>query len=113
MLMRPDGRLTRQGRLVRTFAFFGLVVGGVFLGSRAFAAGEPDLSPTGSGGEPIVLNADTYTVSGGETLWGIAESLKGEAEDTRDVVEEIMELNGMDDARIVAGEQIFVPLPAS
>jgi hypothetical protein len=113
MLMRPDGRLTRQGRLVRTFAFLGLVVTGVFLGSRAFAVGEGGLSPTTSEGDIVVLGADTYTVARGETLWGIAESLKGEGEDIRDVVEEIKELNGMDDSRIVAGEQILVPLASS
>jgi hypothetical protein len=113
MLMRPDGRLTRQGRLVRTFAFLVLVVAGVLLGSRAFAAGDGGYPADGGASGPITLGADTHTISPGETLWGIAESLNQEGRDTRDLVEEIMELNGLDSARIIAGEQILVPLTSS
>lgn len=110
MLMTPDGRLTRQGRLVRTFAFLALVVAGVVLGSGAFAAGGGEFGQDGKGDDPSVLQVDTYTVSPNETLWEIATSLRGEGEDTRDIVKEIMVLNGMDSAHLDAGQQIFVPL---
>ena len=110
MLMTPDGRLTRQGRLVRTFTFVALVVAGVVVGSRAFAVGGEELGQAGRGEDPLVLQVDTYTVSPNETLWEIATSLRGEGEDTRDIVKEIMVLNGMDSVRLDAGQQILVPL---
>ncbi|MCJ7826626.1 MAG: LysM peptidoglycan-binding domain-containing protein [Demequinaceae bacterium] len=99
MLMRPDGGLTRQGRLARTFLFLALVVTGLVVGSQAVAAGEEEPQQT-----------DTYTVSPGETLWGIATTLRGPGEDTRDIIEEIIALNGLERASISAGEQILIPV---
>lgn len=110
MLMRPDGRLTRQGRLVRTFAFLVLVGAGTILGSRAFAVNDGRIGQVDLGEDSLVLSADTYTVSPGETLWTIATSLRGEGEDTREIVATIMDLNGMDNARLDSGEQILIPL---
>ncbi len=99
MLMRPDGRLTRQGRLARTFMFFALVVTGVIVGSQAFAEGLTAPKPI-----------DTYTAQSGETLWGIASTLAGPGQSTRDVVDEIIVLNDLDGASIRAGEQILIPV---
>jgi hypothetical protein len=99
MLMRPDGRLTRQGRLTRTFLFFAIVIMGVVMGSQAFAEGSTPPVPT-----------DTYTVASGETLWGIASGFTGPGENTRDVVNEIIALNHLDGANIQAGEQILIPV---
>jgi LysM repeat protein len=99
MLMRPDGRLTRQGRLVRTFLFLTLAMMGVVVGSQAFADGPTPLVPT-----------DTYTVSAGETLWGIAGGLVGPGESTRDIVDEIIALNDLESATIFAGDQLRIPV---
>ncbi|MBN2176184.1 MAG: LysM peptidoglycan-binding domain-containing protein [Demequinaceae bacterium] len=99
MLMRPDGRLTRQGRLARTFLFVSLVVAGVVLGSQAVAVGDAGPEPT-----------DTYSVSPGETLWEIATALRGPGEDTRDIIDEIISLNGLEGAGVRAGQQILIPV---
>jgi hypothetical protein len=99
MLMRPDGKLTQQGRLARTFLFLSLVVAGVVFGSQAVAAGEE--SPR---------LADTYIVAPGETLWEIATDLRGPGEDTRDIIDEIISLNGFENAGLRAGEQILLPV---
>jgi hypothetical protein len=99
MLVRPDGSLSQQGRLLRTFLFVALVISAVVVGSKAVADG-PDV-PTPS---------DTYTVAAGETLWGIAFSLAGPGESTRSVVNQILELNDMQSATIDAGDQILVPV---
>jgi len=99
MLMRPDGRLTQQGRLMRTFLFLTLLVGAVVVGSQAVA--------TAAGTPPL---ADTHTVVSGETLWSIAQSVAAPGESTTDVIDEIIALNGMGTARVYAGDQILVPI---
>lgn len=97
--MRPDGRLTRQGRLARTFLFLSLVIAGVVVGSQAFAEGFEVQGPT-----------DTYTVQSGETLWGIARALAGPEQGTREIVDEILVLNDFESASLHAGEQILIPV---
>jgi LysM repeat protein len=99
MLVRPDGRLSRQGRLLRTFVFVALVVSAIVVGSKASADGPE-----------VPMPSDTHTVASGETLWGIASTLTGPGESTRSVVNEILELNEMDSATIYAGDQILVPV---
>ncbi len=99
MLVRPDGRLSQQGRLLRTFLFVAVVIAAVVVGSKASADG-PDVAP------PV----DTHTVASGETLWGIASTLAGPDESTRSVVNRILALNDMQSATIYAGDQIFVPV---
>lgn len=99
MLMRADGRLTRQGRLFRTFLGLGVLLGALFVGTQAVADGSE---------APTVV--DTHTVAQGETLWEIAAEYRASGENTRDVVQEIMDLNGMSTATLLEGEQIFVPV---
>ena len=98
-------RLTRRGR----FVFFGvplillaaLVLSfSGFLNAPAKAADSADqLSLT-----PTV----TVTVQPGESLWAIAGSVAPER-DPRDVVADIVQLNNLDAARVMPGQQLFVP----
>lgn len=97
--------LTRRGRMV----FFGLpamlVVAALlslagFLNSPAKAADSAaELQPTSS---------TSVTVQMGESLWGIAGKA-APSRDPRDVVAEIIQLNNLQDGRIVPGQQLFIP----
>jgi hypothetical protein len=98
-------RLTRRGR----FVFFGvplillaalILSFSGFLFAPAKAADSPDqLSVT-----PTI----SVTVQPGETLWAIAGSVAPER-DPRDVVADIVQLNNLDAARVMPGQQLFVP----
>jgi hypothetical protein len=98
-------RLTRRGRM----AFFGvpamLLVAALlslagFLNSPAKAADSAaQLQPT---------SATSVTVQAGQSLWGIAGAAAPDR-DPRDVVAEIVQLNNLQDGRIVPGQQLFVP----
>ena len=102
---QPPLRLTRRGR----FVFFGLPLillaalvlsFSGFLNAPAKAADSADqLSLT-----PTV----TVTVQPGESLWAIAGSVAPER-DPRDVVADIVQLNNLDAARVMPGQQLFVP----
>lgn len=98
-------RLTRRGRIV----FFGvpamLLVAALlslagFLNSPAKAADSAaQLQPT---------STTSVTVQTGQSLWGIA-GVAAPSRDPRDVVAEIIQLNNLQDGRIVPGQQLFVP----
>jgi hypothetical protein len=98
-------RLTRRGR----FVFFGvplilltalILSFSGFLNAPAKAADSADqLSLT-----PTV----TVTVQPGESLWAIAGSVAPDR-DPRDVVADIVQLNNLDAARVMPGQQLFVP----
>ena len=102
---QPPLRLTRRGR----FVFFGvplmllaalILSFSGFLNAPAKAADSVDqLSLT-----PTV----TVTVQPGESLWAIAGSVAPER-DPRDVVADIVQLNNLDAARVMPGQQLFVP----
>jgi hypothetical protein len=102
---QPPLRLTRRGR----FVFFGLPLillaalilsFGGFLNAPAKAADSADqLSVT-----PTV----SVTVQPGESLWSIAGSVAPER-DPRDVVADIVQLNNLDAAGVMPGQQLFVP----
>ncbi len=97
MLVRADGRLGREGRLLRTLVGFVVLVGALALAPRAFASGAGEPEPT-----------RPYVVAEGDTLWGIARA--EEPGTPRDVaIAAIMRLNSMSDASLRPGEQILVP----
>lgn len=97
MLVRTDGRLGREGRLLRTLVGLVVLAGTLALAPRAFASGMGEPEPT-----------RPYVVAEGDTLWGIAGAVEPGAR--RDAaVAAIMRLNSMSDASLRPGEQILVP----
>ncbi|MFH5880638.1 LysM peptidoglycan-binding domain-containing protein [Arthrobacter sp. NA-172] len=73
-----------------------------FLNSPAKAADSAaELQPT---------STTSVTVQSGQSLWGIAGTA-APSRDPRDVVAEIVQLNNLQDGRIVPGQQLFVPAP--
>lgn len=91
-------RLTRRGRTVLTTVALLLTLGAAFTAQRADADGT-------SAATPVV----THTVVAGETLWAIASGVAAPGEDVRDVVDRLMELNGLDGGGLRSGQQILVP----
>ena len=96
----PGLRLTRRGRLV--VAGLASVVGlfGTFASERAVA---------GQGAAAIPVTTRTVTV--GETLWDVARSYTGPGEDIRDVVDDLIDLNGLAGGGLRAGQELLVPAP--
>ena len=104
---QPGGRtrlrLTRRGRVVLTaLAALPLVIGVVVgsLSSGGAVAGIDD------GSAPVAF--ETVVVGAGDSLWGIAESI-APSEDPRDVILEIMRLNGLSDAVVQPGQRLALP----
>ena len=94
-----DGlRLTRRGRAV--LVLLALVVGAVVIlvGGRAIA----DVPQT----RQVVVE---HHVQSGETLWGIAAQTVEAGDSVRDAVTELVRLNGLPSAEIMAGQTILVP----
>lgn len=91
-------RLTRRGRTVLTTIALLLTLGVAFTAQRADADGA-------SAATPVV----THTVAAGETLWAIASGVAAPGEDVRDVVDRLMELNGLSEGGLRSGQQILVP----
>ncbi|HEY3436491.1 MAG TPA: LysM peptidoglycan-binding domain-containing protein [Actinotalea sp.] len=95
-----DLRLTGRGRTVALVLGAALAVGAA-LSAQSAAAGSP--------ADPV--RVETVTVAAGETLWEIAGQVAGRGEDRRDVVARLMDLNGLTETGLVAGQQIFIPSP--
>ncbi|MBD8060835.1 LysM peptidoglycan-binding domain-containing protein [Oceanitalea stevensii] len=99
---RPAVRLTARGRLVRsvlvlTVALTAAVTGGGWLGS---------LTADAQGYQGAV---ERVSVATGDTLWAIAAATAAEGQDVREVVDEILELNGLASGDLVVGQQLVVP----
>jgi hypothetical protein len=91
-------RLTRRGRLiVWTLALAVSAFAGSLLGGAATATEIKQ-----------GVAVDSYAVSSGETLWEIASSINP-GMDNRDLIMDIMELNGLRDAALRAGQLILLP----
>jgi len=99
---RPGGartlRLTRRGRIVvSALAALG-IVGSVLVAGTAVAT-DP---------EPPIEVA-TVTIAPGETLWHHAQDVPTTGQDLRDVVDTIMEINGLSTSQLQAGQQLLIP----
>ncbi len=92
-------RLTRRGRVVLTALVLGLVALVALWGGKAFASGP---------GEPREVTV--HAVEAGETLWQHAAALAGGDRDVRDLVDELMALNGLSSTSLQVGQQLLLPV---
>lgn len=103
-VLTPRGR--RALRLARTLglALCALAIGIVIaLSSGAQASAGP-----AAGTLPAGAGFDTVVVEEGDSLWSIAAEVSGGA-DTRDVVLDIVEVNGLDRQVVHPGQELAVP----
>ena len=97
-------RLTRRGRIVfTTVGAVPLVAWAVItvLGSGGAAAD--------AGAELGVRTFEYVTVHQGDSLWAIAESIAPHG-DPREVIDQIIRLNGLDDAMVEPGQRLALPV---
>lgn len=100
-----DLRITRRGRLARTFAL--LILAGVLALSvvDTLATGRALADDTPAPG-PVIT--ETVVVEQGDSLWLIAQRAAPES-DPRGVVMEIRELNGLRSNLIQPGQVLLIP----
>lgn len=99
---RPGLRLTARGRLVRSAAL-------LLLATVLAVATGGWLGGVVSGGESYSGLVQRVTVSAGDTLWGIAGATAAEGQDVRDVVDDILRINGLESGDLAVGQQLLVP----
>ncbi|HEY2266756.1 MAG TPA: LysM peptidoglycan-binding domain-containing protein [Streptosporangiaceae bacterium] len=105
---RPDAaepplRLTRRGRIVVAVAAV-LLVAVISL----LAAGVAQATSHGAAPRAARQNLVQVVVRPGQTLWSVAESADPE-QDTRVVVQQIIDLNSLNSTTVPAGRQLWVP----
>lgn len=98
----PRLRLTRRGRVVITLAA-GLPFA---LGAAFSALNGGDAVATA---DQRAVDFSYVTVESGQSLWAIAEQVAPQV-DPREVVDDIIGLNGLDDAAVQPGQRIAVPV---
>ncbi len=110
-LPAPRLRLTRRGRIVfTTLAAAPLVAVVVFLGlgNLDAVAGSNVAAPNSS-----TTASFTYvSVAPGQSLWQLAEQVAPQA-DPREVVADILALNGLQSADVQPGQKLAIPLQYS
>ncbi|WP_083266495.1 LysM peptidoglycan-binding domain-containing protein [Arthrobacter sp. U41] len=98
-------RLTRRGR----FVFIGvplILLAALILSFSGFL--NAPAKAADSAAELSLTPTVTVTVQAGESLWAIAEVVAPER-DPRDVVDDIIQLNNLEAARVVPGQALFIP----
>jgi LysM repeat protein len=96
-------RLTRRGRVVVAVATaLLLAVLSLVIAVSAQATSHP--APSGAAQRSLVQ----VTVRPGQSLWSVAENADPGA-DTRVVVQQIIELNGLTGNVVFAGQRLWVP----
>lgn len=103
----PTLRLTRRGRLV-LLGLPVLLATAVLLALVAVLTTAPAAAEQGVRAVPSTP-AMQVTVQPGESLWQVAAA-NAHGRDTRDVLAQIVVLNGLDGDRIDAGRKLYVPL---
>ena len=76
--------------------------------TTVFGAGFAMQAGAGSGQVDGSKDYVTVTIASGESLWSVAAALG--SEDPRQLVDEILNINGLDSANLPAGTKIRVPL---
>jgi len=96
-------RLTRRGRVVVAVAVALLLAAlSLVIAASAQATNQP-LTPHGA-----QQNLAQVTVRPGQSLWSVAETADPHA-DTRAVIQQIVELNGLSGDVVFAGQRLWVP----
>jgi LysM domain len=106
--LRPDVppvplRLTRRGRLV-VAALAALLVTVISLLAANAAQATNHALPPGAARQNLVQ----VVVGPGQSLWSVAESADPD-QDTRAVIQQIVDLNGLSSDVVFAGQQLWVP----
>ena len=95
-------RLTRRGRVVVAVAAALLLAAlSLVIAASAQATSHPVA-------RAAQQNLTQVTVRPGQSLWSVAESADPDA-DTRVVIQQIVELNGLTGAVVFAGQRLWVP----
>lgn len=92
-------RLTARGRVVVVVLGLLLAIGVSTIAARASADG-----PTSS-----AVEVTRHVVLEGETMWALAQQVAAPGEDVRDVVLELVRLNDLPSAGLMAGQEILLP----
>lgn len=100
--------LTSRGRALLRLASFAsiLILAFALFGAKAQGA-------TTEAGRSVSGNYQQITILPGETLWQIAELVGTQTDfrgDLRDLVDEIISLNGLSSPAISAGSHLLIPL---
>ena len=101
----PRFRLTRRGRLV--LIGLPLVLLAALLLSLTGLLNSPAKAADAAGGLSVTETV-SVTVQPGESLWAIAGSVDP-ARDPRDVIADIVQLNNLENGKVMPGQQLFVP----
>lgn len=97
-------RLTRRGRLL--FVGLPLMLLAALLVTTLGLFNSP---ATASTENPSTTTSNvSYTVRSGDTVWNVAGVI-ADGRDTRDVVQSIMDMNGLETSVIQVGQQILLP----
>ncbi|MCB1274144.1 MAG: LysM peptidoglycan-binding domain-containing protein [Leucobacter sp.] len=96
-------RITRRGRIVLGF-FIALLVAGLVAAGALLGATRADAST-----EAGHADFGYVVVQAGDTLWSVATELDSSA-DPRDIIAEIIRLNGLESSDVQAGQALAVPL---
>ena len=96
-------RLTRRGRVVIAVAAALLLTAlSLVIAASAQATNHP---PSSRGAQQHLIQV---TVGPGQSLWSVAETADPGA-DTRAVIQQIVELNGLTGDIVTAGQRLWVP----
>jgi len=95
-------RLTGRGRLVLWLVALTLVALAVLFTSLFTSSAAAD-------GPARAQEVERHVVQPGETMWQIAAAVAGPSQDVRDVVFDLVRLNDLPDAGLMAGQVIVVP----
>lgn len=99
-------KLTRRGRFILRGLPLLTVTALLILGAISFLHPSDAQADSHSSQSAVT---QMVTVKGGQSLWDIAEDT-GSSSDTRDVVEQIMDLNNLSSTSIDAGQVLEIPL---
>ncbi|MFE4951304.1 LysM peptidoglycan-binding domain-containing protein [Leifsonia sp. NPDC056665] len=94
-------RLTRRGRAVLTM----LVALPIVIGAMVFALNGGGAAATG---EQAHVTFHYVTVQSGDSLWSVASRIAPNA-DPRNVIADLVNLNGLSSAVVTPGQQLAIP----